>query len=42
MASSGIKRRQVYLLENVNQDILGYKLRSNRQVLGFFLYQHLE
>ena len=42
MASSSIKRQQVYLLECLNENITGSKLPSIRQVLGFFLHQQLE
>ncbi|KAK4316951.1 hypothetical protein Pmani_011929 [Petrolisthes manimaculis] len=34
------KRRKVYLIENYEEDIKGFKLPSNKQISSFFLYNH--
>ena len=35
-----IKRKNVYLVDNYEEDINGSKLPSNKQVLCFFLHNH--
>ena len=39
---ASVKRNKVYLVKNFEDDIKGSKLPSKRQVLCFFLYNHIQ